>query len=145
MENHSNINNQFIPYNLALELKELGFDEECFGWWSWINENTASFYSYPMSNKKMDEHNMNPKNCSAPLWQQAFEWFREKYDCEAIYNIIPPEAYKNNDKIKKYSWYVWNLHSDPRIQPNHRGFVDTYEEARLVCLEKLIEIAKKQK
>ena len=25
---------QFIPYELALELKELGFNEECFGtWW----------------------------------------------------------------------------------------------------------------
>ena len=28
MENHSDISKNFIPYDLALELKELGFDEE---------------------------------------------------------------------------------------------------------------------
>ena len=27
------INNQFIPYNLALKLKELGFNEDCFGYY----------------------------------------------------------------------------------------------------------------
>ena len=130
---------EFVPYELALELKKLGFFEECLGFYIWQSWN---------NNSRLEIGNDDEYTCEtikAPLYQQAFEWFREKYDCEAIYNIIPPEAYKNNDKIKKYSWYVWNLHSDPRIQPNHRGFVDTYEEARLVCLEKLIEIAKKQK
>ena len=24
--------NQFVSYEIALALKELGFDEECFGW-----------------------------------------------------------------------------------------------------------------
>ena len=30
MENHSDISKNFIPYDLALELKYLGFNEECF-------------------------------------------------------------------------------------------------------------------
>jgi hypothetical protein len=24
---------QFVPYEIAVKLKEKGFDEECFGWW----------------------------------------------------------------------------------------------------------------
>jgi hypothetical protein len=27
------MNREFIPYEQALALKELGFDEPCFGWW----------------------------------------------------------------------------------------------------------------
>jgi hypothetical protein len=28
------MNKEFIPYEQALDLKELGFDEPCFGWYS---------------------------------------------------------------------------------------------------------------
>jgi hypothetical protein len=27
------MNNQFVPYGIALQLKELEFDEPCFGYW----------------------------------------------------------------------------------------------------------------
>ena len=61
MENHSYINNQFIPYKLALKLKELGFDEECFKVYDELG--------FIQDEKKMDELNLIKLN--APLWQQA--------------------------------------------------------------------------
>ena len=64
MENHSNINNQFIPYNLALELKELGFDEECFGWYSPVMNGLLIYCN--STNDGTEE-----KYCTAPLWQQS--------------------------------------------------------------------------
>lgn len=29
------MNREFIPYEFALKLKELGFDESCFGWYNY--------------------------------------------------------------------------------------------------------------
>ena len=80
---------QFVPYDLALKLKELGFDELCFGWWSYINGNTASFYSYNCNNTDLVHLNTFPKNCTAPLWQQAFDWlFKEfSYICTITNNM----------------------------------------------------------
>ena len=50
------MNKEFIPYEQALELKELGFDEPC------------------MSSRDMN----NDKGLiQLPLYQQAFRWFRE--------------------------------------------------------------------
>ena len=55
---------QFIPYEQALELRELGFDEECFGGWG----NLKEWYYHPDSDILLD----------APLWQQAFDWFESE-------------------------------------------------------------------
>jgi len=49
---------EFIPYEQALALKELGFDESCMA-------------SRDMNNDK--------GLIQIPLYQQAFRWFREKY------------------------------------------------------------------
>ena len=82
----------FIPHEEALVLKELGFDEPCYRhYWS-------------QSNKLMGEHGGLKTNshlewasqhtlrglqdgvfCAMPLWQQAFDWFREEYDMEPRY------------------------------------------------------------
>jgi len=56
-----NMNNEFIPYKQALDLKELGFDEYCF--FDYNNEGEIT----------------NVGIIPAPLHQQAFRWFRKKY------------------------------------------------------------------
>ena len=43
---YNNMEKQFVPYQIAFELKELGFNEQCFGWWSRINGNSGIFYDY---------------------------------------------------------------------------------------------------
>ena len=118
---------EFVPYELALKLKELGFDEECFGWWSWINGIAASLYTYPMKNSNMISHNMHPNNASAPLWQQAFDWFREKHGL----------CYFINHSGRGYCSGWEDLGN------NEHGFgnYSTYKEARLECLKKLIELS----
>lgn len=121
---------EFVSYELALKLKELGFDEECFGWWSWINGITASLYTYPMKNSDMASHYMHPNNASAPLWQQAFDWFRETNGLFAEFSV---DTLKN-----KYDWCI-PVNID-------RGYCsekeyDTYQEAKEECLKKLIELS----
>ncbi len=69
-----------------------------------------------------------------PLYQQAFRWFREKYNINAViswrddllnYDISLTEMKKNG-----YFHYKENF--------------KTYEEAEQACLNKLIEIVKKK-
>ena len=69
MENHSNINNQFIPYNLALELKELGFDEiSLFCYATAYEGNPLSHCPHLLLNSQLEGFENEP--ISAPLWQQ---------------------------------------------------------------------------
>jgi len=58
-------NKDFIPYQEALELKGLGFDEPCFGVYA-----TKDGY---VRKSAYDE------NGDAPTYSQAFRFFREKY------------------------------------------------------------------
>jgi hypothetical protein len=112
---------EFVPYELALELKQLGFDEPCFGVYA-----TKDGY---VRKSAYDE------NGDAPLYQQAFRWFREKYDLriwiESNYGVLKFEhviATTNPNFIGK--------------QSNDFSSYKTYEEAELDCLKKLIEIVK---
>ena len=66
---------EFVPYELSIELKELGFDEPCFGGW----DKNKKWYYHPDSDIIVD----------APLWQQAFDWCLNKipqYSIRICYN-----------------------------------------------------------
>ena len=102
---------EFVPYNESLELKELGFDEECL---SYYFNKQLSFGSKTAYGEVVE----------APLFQQAFRWFREKYKLH--YPIAVSDGVWFYDK--------WSL-----------GVYKTYEEAEQACLTKLIEIVEQSK
>jgi hypothetical protein len=114
------MNKEFIPYEQALELKELGFDEECF--------------------QKFMLPNMN-EFCKHPLLQQAFRWFREKYDLNVfVYANTHISIELSLTEPKKY-FYLIDIDTEERSEES-KDF-NTYEEAELECLKQLIEITKK--
>ena len=112
MENNSNINNQFIPYNLALELKGLGFKNN----WNFKEYDTMGYLQHT---GLLDSHKLEA--IDAPLYQQAFLYLWNK---TGRYIIPIP----NDDK----EWLCMG------------NKFKTYEEARLECLKKLIEIVKNE-
>jgi len=117
---------EFIPYQQALELKELGFDEPCFGWYSNMDGNVFR--------QGYCETYLGIENCAkAPLYQQAFRWFRENCDWP-IETWIQPYLSINP---RTYEGLYWR-----RGETESVGIYDTYEEAELACLIKLIEIVK---
>lgn len=123
---------EFVPYELALKLKELGFNEECGAYYSPMDNKLSNIGIVPISSRVL----------KAPLWQQAFDWFRERgYESEINRNI--PEMESRG--FKKYSFYIWSEKTNPRGNFTDRKLnsVDTYNEARQACLEKLIEMYKK--
>ena len=127
------MNKEFIPYQQALELKELGFDEACFGFWNLMNDNSEWFFDTKII--------MNCFNyVKAPLYQQIFKWFRKNYNlfgCIDLQVCTPPHWFIRIDKIIEND-YVYHSEDENLI-------FDTYEEAELACLKKLIEIVKQPK
>ena len=117
---------EFIPYEQALELEELGFDESCLATIDQTGFIHIKGTEYPIRG------DMWYNTIDAPLYQQAFRWFREKYELifhiECDYNSFL--GYKDG-YIPIYSLY-------PYIHDCYK----TYEEAELACLNKLIEIVK---
>jgi hypothetical protein len=114
---------EFIPYAEALALKELGFNEPCFGRYG--NDSKMLYKSYT---ENLHSNYLTP----CPLYQQAFRWFREKY------NLHPLIEQTQVD-------YRCSIVERPRIFYHIDNIFETYEEAELECLKKLIEIVKEKK
>ena len=137
MENHSDISKNFIPYDLALELKELGFEEPCFAFYGLSRDDYKTIRLSIFQNLKTDYlpdvHHLDV-TCDAPLWQQAFRFFREKY-------MLSGEIY-----IFKNIWNfdIEDISNSIQLYTSDIMCYNSYEEAELECLVKLIDIAKKQ-
>jgi hypothetical protein len=139
------MNKEFVPYEQALELVNLGFDEPCLAHLIGFGDGTKEngrykinqqqvFYpnDYTSSDDKAEELGLYPFGmCGVPLYQQAFRWFRENY--EYIPHVI------RNSTSGKYSWKIDDRYSYVDYTAD---IFNTYEEAELACLIKLIEIVK---
>lgn len=119
---------EFIPYQEALELKALGFDEPCIRGW----DKDGKVWYHPDSDVILDN----------PTFSQAFRWFREKYGLFHSIEIYPIREERDR------CWYV--IHRVEKnefdvFERNHAhmsGFFDNYSQAENGCLRKLIEIVK---
>ena len=128
------MNKEFIPYEQALELKELGFDSVCFGFYNPRHEigDLRANPLYEHLGGCFDNYNRTDYLVSAPLYQQAFRWFRDKY---GLYYIIQGIGGGIN--------YDFSINKGRVVSTalNYTPY-PTYEEAELACLKKLIEIVK---
>lgn len=128
---------QFISYEQALELKKLGFNQPCFAFYGLSRDDYKTIRLSIFQNLKTDYlpdiHHLDV-TCDAPLYQQAFDWFREKY---GLHYIIC-----KNIQMDGYGYREVIL--IPYMEENENTIFKTYEEARLECLVKLIDIVKKQ-
>jgi hypothetical protein len=127
---------EFIPYEQALALKELGFNEPCFGFYSEL----GSFnFEFNKTNSNCNKPGMHGKYCTAPTYSQTFRWFRDKHELNS-------EIYMNHEYgIKIYTYLVLKL--EKSIISHKSGYAvkqNIYEESELACLRKLIEIVKNE-
>jgi hypothetical protein len=126
---------EFIPYAEALILKELGFDENCIGFYNAeqelrpVSQKSHRPYSRIMRNISLRSN----AKCTAPLYQKIFRWFRENYAYQSFISPSNELTYLAYDfTLKGFDGYF-----------KSKQF-ETYEEAELECLKKLIEIIKKK-
>ena len=119
---------EFVPYEQALALKELGFDEKCGACYYKKFDNAIGYH------KVYRDFNFVQLTVSAPTFSQAFRFFREKY---GLHYIIC-----KNIQMDGYGYREVIL--IPYMEENENTIFKTYEEAELACIKKLIEIAKEQ-
>jgi hypothetical protein len=125
--NKTNMKNEFVIYEQALALKELGFDEPCLAFYS-PKEELYPVFQEPSKGPYFNNGNFI-ETLRVPLYQQAFRWFREKHNL--VFNFISYNIVKPGE----YHWSItWN------DEAKASGIVKTYEEAEQACLDKLIEI-----
>jgi|688.fasta_scaffold417223_1 hypothetical protein len=120
-----NLHNLFIPYEQALLMKELGFNEPCFSYYLEDGTQVPASYSkegivYPSNTDLLFEW------CTAPTFSQAFKFFREKG-----YDVKVEKESKNLYFGFYWTGAAWIIVGE-----------GTYEQAELECLKKLIEVSK---
>ena len=117
---------EFVSYEIALALKELGFNEPCFAWYKNGKLRIELYWNIS---------DLRDEDCISPTFSQAFRFFREKYDlfgCIDLHVSTPLHWYVRIDKIS-INDYVYHSEDDSK-------YYIKYEDAELACLMKLIEI-----
>ena len=153
------MNKEFIPYDQALELKELGFNDECLLQYS---------LTYDEDDKTIGVELFNASDCivtssrnypiKAPLYQQAFRFlsgniinriqFENDYmegnfvlqplvyfDGYIIQVLNVPTSFYINEKGQEAPYYGIPMHIFNEAFPS-------FAESELACLKKLIKIVK---
>jgi hypothetical protein len=128
---------EFIPYQQALDLRELGFDEPCFAFYQKEYHEDAPIMvfdkdEYRLTGFRTCKNSEIPYHyTAAPLYQQAFKWFRKNKIRSSVSEF----------DINNYMYFIDDgINRDIEVP----GY-DTYEEAELACLINLIEIVKEKK
>ena len=116
----------FVPHKESLQLEELGFDEYCFGAFTSdgvFKRDTSDWNKNSL--KMINEATDADLKVLAPLYQQAFRFFRAHY----------PDLNFGVGKIYNHKYHY-------HINLEWRFYKGSYEEAELELLKELIEYAK---
>jgi hypothetical protein len=144
LKEENKLEKEFVLFDEASALKKIGFDNPCFGYYENQDKNLViSYDNTPLTeeqNKRPGLYKIDHRNSVLPQWataaptySQALKWFRDKYAiCYYIKTEYPAD----------YGLYIHN-----RKEGAEEGYdcfmYDTYEEAELACIKKLIELASK--
>ncbi len=113
----------FVPFELAVKLKEKGFDEECLGvFHKGGNLKVTVQANFPIKNSELIDYVI-----SAPLYDQVFAWFREKHNIKAYI-----------DEYDQFHIpYIYMLGDFP-ARREYRQKHPTFEKTKEACIELLL-------
>ena len=130
---------QFCTYEIALKLKELGFDEPCFGYYTpmkewmmagtrfnperhfhgcnWANSDNSMYFMYKQNSfgdrdsvVKNSEFTKAIKNVAVPLWQQVIDFCDSKE--LLVGTIIVDNLYKSTINKINYETELFNSRNE---------------------------------
>jgi hypothetical protein len=131
------MNKEFVTYEIASELKELGFNEPCFGYYYTLNGKDWKFIEKTEYHRLDDEMNIGSKfTLLAPLYQQVFRWFEEKY---SYFVDVKTETTPN--EILGFDYYIKSW----KFGPRYFNFFKEKGEGNIEVIKKMIEMVKKEK
>ena len=152
---------QFVTQEIALKLKELGFDEGCLAVYDspdfkLIHEllghgwNSLELINGEVKNSIYSEGDF----VTAPLWQQATDWLQFKYNIHIMINFENWDDYVNSfiyttyllyqsedlTFINKKKSYADKVRQSVRRKDNSQLYFISYESAREECILQAIKL-----
>lgn len=127
---------QFVTYEIALDLRELGFNEDCLG--AFVTKDRGfsivdTTTEFELSNFLCQTENV----VLAPLWQQCLDWFREKHDIHINFESLV----KDNNYVYTFD-VLYTIETIKLFSCKMR--YETFSEARKQAILKAIDIIKNQ-
>jgi hypothetical protein len=128
---------EFVTYEIALKLKELGFDEECL----------AYFEDKELTHGMLNSVGKK-RYLIAPLWQQVIDWFLSQYNIWIIVDTSLIKFYKNDElQPSKFQFVIEDLNNRAADYMFHSAdeelFYFDYKHTREQAILKAIELCKK--
>ena len=129
--------NQFVTYEIALKLKELGFNEKCL---------YSIEYSEGGQTLQLNPNFKNNSQCyigeiTIPLRKQVIDWLREKHNLHIKFMIN--DSYDVNDKTWEFEIFDIDWGGDRVVYTLYRGKgFKTFNEMRESAICKSIELIK---
>ena len=108
----------FLPYDLSIELKEIGFNDKCLG----------HYVPTKSGGKLIISSEYGDDICGAPVWEQVFDWFRNTHNLHIMF--IDDYKKKFSFKIIQMDKVTWSYKSDIYL---------SYKKIRELSVSKLIE------
>jgi hypothetical protein len=156
----NDIQKEFVPYEEALELEQLGFDESCFTHSK--HKKKCEYHEQPGGCPLPNIH-CNYPDCTVdesiesiplPTYSQVFRFFRDKH---SLYVHSVPEFYLDGINFNwQILWRIpkerWDKDKDGRVRTfttgtlwyGDNGEYPTQEDADLAILRKLIQLVKQK-
>jgi hypothetical protein len=119
---------QFLPYDLSLELKLIGYDEPCMAYYD--IEDSNKLKPIPM-NDEINSFNSNQNSLmvSAPLYQQVYDYLLNKHNL----HIMFINDFNNKFNFEIYRTNILRLPYDNKVST-------TLEKAKYFSIKKSLEL-----
>lgn len=141
------MNDDFVPFELAVKLKEKGFKEKCIAYyWEKINEHTPSF----LVEDNMPEDGLNLLDLlsnhnqaewspfiDAPIISQVLKWLREE---KKIYvSILPFTTHSTINKVAFYYLIEYNSAGETMEGIEQYTYCAEWKDAALAGIEYVLD------
>ena len=126
---YDQLKKEFLPYELCLLLRDKGFEENCLGFY--VGKNKVPHLIDEKIVLKTKFKLTSKVSLRAPLYQQVFDWFRETHNLDATIRKV--------DLKGRGYWNIKKISTGDKIK-GYASFTTSYEQAKIDCINKLIEL-----
>jgi len=117
---------EFVDYNIAKQLKEIGFDEECLGC---FDEQRVFGFTIRSIQKYYKNSKEDTYSIAVPTYYQVFQWFRTKHK---LHSTITWTS----------TGYDYYIKVEPTRIINVTHIHSEYRDAEIACIEYMIKLIK---
>jgi len=131
---HELMEKEFVPYEIALKLEEIGFKEVCIAYW--LKQGKKPQINYRLVDiefaKTFDNITISP------TWSQAFEYFSDKYRLYAETPMYVIQSGKH-DGCYAFKAIIKDTESYKEYIKFKKDEFPTKLKARMECIKQLME------